>query len=110
MDGMITIKYPNGRMTINLHAFFPTTQKNARKLAKLIHEYRWMNEETYKIMVGKFEEDIEFINRYIKTISENYACTSPHSRLFKKYEKDFKDCQRMLKVDELSLRILKEGK
>ena len=110
MDGIITIKYPTGRMTINLTDFYPTTQKNAKKLAKLLYEYRWMNEETYDDMVGRFEEEIDFINRYMKTICINYACTKPGSRLFIQYEKDFRDCQRMLKVDEMSLRILKEGK
>ncbi|MFR2662474.1 MAG: hypothetical protein ACLS9Q_09605 [[Clostridium] scindens] len=110
MDGIINIKYPNGRMTINLYAFYPTTQKNAKKLVKLIYDNRLENEETYNVMIQKFEEDIEIINRYMKTICENYACTKPGTRLFKQYEKDFRDCQRMLKVDEMSLRILKEGK
>lgn len=110
MDGIINIKYPNGRMTINLYAFYPTTQKNAKKLVKLIYDNRLENEETYSVMIQKFEEDIEIINRYMKTICENYACTKPGTRLFRQYKKDFNDCKRMLKVDEMSLRILKEGK
>lgn len=96
-------------MTINLTAFYPTNQKNAKKLAKLIYDNRWDNEETYDLMVKKFEEEIDFISRYMKTICENYVYTKPGSKLFKRYEKDFRYCQRMLKVDEMSLRILKKG-
>ena len=107
---IIAIKYPNGNLSINLNMFYPSTQRNSKKLMMLLYEHRYMNEKTYDDTVIYLNEQIEFWNRSTKTAANNWACFSKGSKRFKEYEKEYNYSARMVKLYTVSLRVLTEGK
>ena len=106
----IAIKYPNGNLSINLNMFYPSTQRNSKKLMRLLYEHRYMNEKTYDDTVIYLNEQIEFWNRCTKTAANNWACFSKGSKMFKEYKKEYNYSAQMVKLYTVSLRVLTEGK
>lgn len=51
----LLIRYPRGRMDIDLNLFFPTSQKNAKKLFRLIVEYYDQPEKVKEWMESRIE-------------------------------------------------------
>lgn len=51
----LLIRYPRGRMDIDLNLFFPTNQKNAKKLFRLIVEYYDQPEKVKEWMESRIE-------------------------------------------------------
>lgn len=51
----LLIRYPRGRMDIDLNLFFPTNQKNAKKLFRLIVEYYDHPEKVKEWMESRIE-------------------------------------------------------
>lgn len=110
MNNALEIKYPRGKMVINLKSFYPSNQRDSLRLIRLLKEYRWMNEESFLQLETFFREELHFWEKAAKIAAENCVGQKIGSKLFKKYEHEFKSCMRLVKLYQKSLAELTEGR
>jgi len=62
----VIINYSNGCMTINLDNFFPTTQKNVKKLLQTINMDWKHGEENIKTIRAWMTQEIQLCDKNLK--------------------------------------------
>jgi chromosome segregation ATPase len=110
MEKQIEIKYTNGQMTINLDKFFPSTQKDCKKLLAVI-DLDWTHrDELIQSILNWMENEQKECDDYSKEYANKYVDIKPKIKEAEAKVNVLKNIVLRMKTDKLKdpLKVARE--